>query len=321
MLLVPPFAGISEAATDWSRFRGPNGSGVADADPLPELLGPEENVVWRVEHPPGYSSPVLSRSSVYLTSAQGTELVTSCIERDTGELRWRRASPVKLPVPPKGPNSPVSPTPVTDGENVYVFFDSFGLLSYDEKGEERWRLELGPFRTPYGMGSSPVLVDDTLVLICDQDVGSYLLCVGKDDGTVRWKTERPGTTHGFASPVVYAPEGGAPELIISGSYEVAGYSLTAGEKLWWLTGMAWQAKTLPVLHEGMLFVHSWMASPSELGIRQITTPWDEARASFDSDAEGDDDESLSKSELSALELDQLWFLFDFDQDDTLSEEE
>jgi outer membrane protein assembly factor BamB len=92
---------------------------------------------------------------------------------------------------------------VTDGANVYVFFGDFGLLSYGPDGNERWRLPLGPFNNPNGHGSSPILADGKLALICDQDTGSYLIAVDPTAGRVLWKTMRPEYTRGYATPAVY----------------------------------------------------------------------------------------------------------------------
>ena len=277
------------------------------------MLGPEENLAWRTPLAPGYSSPVLGDDAVFLTGAQGTELYTYCVDRATGAVRWRVAGPEPLEDAPRGPNSPVSPTPATDGTNVYVFFPSFGLVSYDGGGDERWRLPLGPFVTPYGMGTSPVLAGDLLVLQCDQDTDSYLVAVERDSGAVRWKTARPGATHGFSTPVLYEPEEGPAELIVSGSYRVTGYDLASGEELWWVGGMAWQSKTLPVVGDGVLFVHSWMASPAEIGAPRLSAPWEETLADHDADGDG----LLSKEEADALGLARVWFLYDLDQDGSM----
>ena len=84
-------------------------------------------------------------------------------------------------------NTPASPTPVTDGKRVYVFFGDFGLLAYDLDGNEVWRLPLGPFNNVNGHGSSPILAGNKLVLICDQDIGSYLIAVDKQTGKALWK--------------------------------------------------------------------------------------------------------------------------------------
>ncbi|MFG0318639.1 MAG: PQQ-binding-like beta-propeller repeat protein [Planctomycetota bacterium JB042] len=292
----------------WSRFRGPNGEGVAEAS-LPAALSKEENLRWRTEVPPGYSSPVLTDDAIFLTAADGVALLTICLDRETGEERWRRAAPKELESPHAGVNSPVSPTPATDGENVFVFFERFGLVSYDAAGEERWRREMGPYKTPYGLAASPILVDDRLVLLCDQDVDSFLLAVDAATGEERWRTPRVGVTHGFSTPIVRTADDGTRELIVSGSYEVAGYDAATGARRWWVTGMAWQAKSVPVLDGDVLYVHSWMAAPSELGVPKVTMEWSEARETYDADEGG----TLSRAEAKDLGIVPVWFLYDLDK--------
>jgi len=98
-------------------------------------------------------------------------------------------------------NGPASPSPVTDGTNVYVFFQEFGLVSYDGAGKERWQVPLGPFNMFYGFGASPILVDDKVVLPVDQDSpSSYLIAMDKNSGRVRWKVDRPVVISGYSTP-------------------------------------------------------------------------------------------------------------------------
>ena len=79
-----------EGDSQWSRFRGPNGSGVADTEGLPIEFGPDKNVAWKTALPPGHSSPVLTKSDLFVTGFEGDELLTLCLDRRTGEIRWRR---------------------------------------------------------------------------------------------------------------------------------------------------------------------------------------------------------------------------------------
>lgn len=302
-------------AAEWPRFRGPNGTGVASASGLPDELAPEKNVAWRTAIPNGYSSPVLSDASVYLTAWEGLKLYTFCIDRKTGKIRWQTEAPKGLAKEHKTVNTPVSPSPVTDGTNVYVFFDVFGLVSYDRNGKERWRHPLGPFTTPYGSGTSPVLAGRTLLLQVDQDVKSYLLAVDKDSGKELWRADRSHATHGFSTPVVYTPAKGSPEVIVSGAYELDGYDLKTGKKLWWVSGMAWEAKSVPVVSGDMLYVHSWMAAPSELGHKEVTLSWTEGLAAYDKNRNG----AIDKDEYPDESLVKLWFLYDLDDNDTLDE--
>lgn len=306
---------LSGLAADWPRFRGPNGTGVADAKNLPAELSPEKHVAWRTPVLNGYSSPVLSDTTVYLTGWEGLKLYTFAVDRKTGKVRWQTEAPKELAKEYKTVNTPVSPSPATDGANVYVFFDVFGLVSYDANGKERWRCPLGPFTMPYGAGTSPVLAGSTVLLQIDQDVKSYLLALDKDSGKELWRAERSHATHGFSTPVIYTPAKGSPEVIVSGAYELDGYDLKTGKKLWWVTGMAWQAKSTPVVSNDVLYVHSWMAAPTELGHKEVTLKWPETLEAYDKNKSG----AIDKDEYPDETLVKLWFLYDLNDDGVLGE--
>jgi outer membrane protein assembly factor BamB len=308
-LLVLCLATLALPAADWPRFRGPNGSGVADAKNLPDTFGPDNNLVWKTAMLPGYSSPIVAGDRIFLTAHEKDQLYTIALDRASGAEVWKRPAPKGMK--PRLPNSPVSPSPASDGSNVYVFFESFGLVSYDRDGKERWQMPLGPFTAaPYGMGSSPILHDRRLYMLCDLDTGSYLLAADKDTGKFIWKKDRPEVTHGFSTPIVYQPRQGPTQLIISGSYQVVGYSADTGEKIWWVGGLAWQAKSLPVIHGDTLFLHSFMASVSELGQPSTIEPFEKVLAAHDKDKDG----KLAKDEAPNKEMQQLFFLFDLDKD-------
>ena len=308
--------GTPESSSEWDRFRGPNGSGISEQVAIPERLNPAY-ARWKTEILPGFSSPVLGSSCLFATGGAKIELYTYCLDPETGEQRWRSSAPPR-PAESPGPNSIASSSPATDGEHVYVFFEHFGLISYDSEGRERWTRKLGPFRTPYGMGSSPILIGDRLVMLCDQDVGSFLLALDKNTGEELWRIPRPRATHGFSTPVSWTADDGTVEVIISESYEVVGYDLETGERRWWVQGMAWQAKSVPVIDGDQMFVHSWMASPAELGVRTITLEWQAALEQYDHDGNG----QLSKPEVAEpFTLGEIWFLYDLGQDGELSEED
>jgi outer membrane protein assembly factor BamB len=213
----------------WNRFRGPNGAGVSEGATLPDTLDGETAIAWRTEIPSGYSSPVVGRRDVFVTAVDELALYTLCIDRETGEVRWRATAPRELERKSRGPNSPVSSTPTTDGENVYAFFENFGIVSYGPDGKERWRHALDSFNTPYGMGSSPIWVDGMVVMQCDQDLDSYVLALDAATGAERWRTARPDATHGFSTPIVLHPTEGPAERVLSGSYRVVADALGSGK--------------------------------------------------------------------------------------------
>src|SRR5260370_36155890 len=124
-------------SADWMQFRGPNGSGVGDATRLPTEFGQEKNVLWKTAVPAGHSSPVIAGDLIFLTGAEGVsqvgaannkvvdqsgKLYTLAIQRSSGKILWQREAPRARREPYQPTNSPASPSRVTDGEAVYVFF-------------------------------------------------------------------------------------------------------------------------------------------------------------------------------------------------------
>ncbi len=273
-------------------FRGNNGAGVSSAAGLPAALDPEVNLMWRVDVPAGYSSPVIAGKNLYLTgvkeTAQGRtvsgKLLTLCLDAFTGETRWQKELDFSGPRP--GGNSSAAPSPATDGEIVVVLFHPLGLIAYDASGKELWKQPLGPFNTPHGMATSPLIQGDLVVLQVDQDKNAYLVAYDKKTGAQRWKVERPGVTHSYATPAIWQPEGGAPQVVVSGSFQIASYALANGEKLWWMDGSAWQSKSVPVIGHGGCYVNAFMASLSEMKMPSFSGTFAETLAAKDADPDG-----------------------------------
>src|SRR5580693_2188561 len=121
---------FSLMGSDWDRFRGPNGSGVSEAHGLPVEFGIDKNMRWRVALPPGHSSPILVGDRIFLTAFEGDKLLTYSLDRASGKFLWRRESPRPRNSTIDKRNSPASPSVATDGKNIYVFFNDYGLISY-----------------------------------------------------------------------------------------------------------------------------------------------------------------------------------------------
>jgi outer membrane protein assembly factor BamB len=223
-LAMSAAAGAQEAG--WARFRGPNGAGVDDTAPLPAQVSPAHNLIWKTALPPGHSSPVLAKDRVYVTAAENDRLLTIALDRGTGKILWRRELERRHALPVDKRNHPAAPTPAADETQVYAFFQDTGLVAYDTGGTERWRLPLGPFTNAYGMGASPIVVGDLVVLVCDQSHGSFMVAVDKTTGAVRWRVERPEARTGHSTPIVYRPTDAAPQLLVPGSFSLAAYSLS-----------------------------------------------------------------------------------------------
>src|SRR5258708_14883987 len=121
---------LAVTAQEWTRFRGPNGSGISTETGFPTEFNKSKNLVWRTPVRPGKSSPVLTRRHVFLTALEKGKLFTQCFDRETGKLLWERSVDRGRVEPAHPLNHPAAITPVTDGDRVYVFFPEYGLLAY-----------------------------------------------------------------------------------------------------------------------------------------------------------------------------------------------
>lgn len=259
LLMIASFA-IADAQTsnksstnDWLQFRGPNGSGVAEGSALPAEFGSTKNLVWKVPVPFARSSPVVTADRVFLTAAEGDKLITLALDRKTGKVLWRKDVVRARHMPIYRANDGASPTPVSDGKNVFVFFAELGLISYGPDGKERWRVPLGPFNSFYGMGGSPALAGNTLVMVCDQRTGSFIVAVDTRDGKVLWQKSR-SNYEAYSTPAFYKPKDGPGQVIVLGSHSVDAYSVDKGERLWWVTRIGAYPKGVPLLGADMVYV-------------------------------------------------------------------
>jgi len=280
--LIAPLA----ASTEWTRFRGPNGTGVAETSGLPVDFGPDRHVVWKTVVPPGHSSPVLTDTHVFLTAHDGDALLVLAFDRATGRELWRRTVPRPNKGRLDGPNGPASPSAVTDGTRVYAFFQDFGLIAFTKDGKEVWRLPLGPFNIFYGFGASPILVDGMLLLAVDQDSGSYLLAVDAASGKTRYKVDRPGVISGYSTPTVYQPKGGPTQIIIPESFQLSSYAVKDGRRLWWVRGLACEMKSVASLDGDTLYVNGWGFSQNQPGTQVPTIAFDEGLSRYDKNKDG-----------------------------------
>lgn len=261
---------------EWLQFRGPNGTGVAEGFPLPAEFSSTKNVAWKTPVPFARSSPVITADRIFLTATEGDKLITFALDRKTGKVLWRRDAVRARHMMIYKANDGASPTPVSDGKNVFAFFAELGLISYGPDGKERWRVPLGPFNSFYGMGGSPVLVGNTLVMVCDQRVGSFIIAVDARNGKELWKKSRPNY-EAYSTPAIYKPKDGPPQVIVLGSQSVDAYSLDKGERLWWVTKIGSYPKGVPVVGTEMVYVIGEGADEPFL------PPFDEMLKQFDAD--------------------------------------
>ena len=302
-------AAIPSSAVDWSRFRGPNGAGVLETSGLPAEFGPDKNVVWKTALPKGKSSPILTANRIFLTGHEDGKLYTFCLDRATGKILWRREAPGRRLEKMHELNDEASASPATDGENVYVFFGGYGMLSYGPDGNERWRKPMGPFTNFHGMGASPVLADGKLLMVVDQDIDAFVIALNVEDGAAAWRVERPDMVHSFSTPVIHRPKNGGAELIVPGSYQMVSYEVATGKEIWRVKGLTYQVKSVPVIENDILYFNGW-APGGEPDVRLELPNFPEMLERFDADK----DRHLSKAEIPAEWLPGNWDMQDLDKD-------
>jgi outer membrane protein assembly factor BamB len=242
----------------WPQFRGPSSSGVGEGRP-PLHFGPNDKVLWKAAVGSGLSSPTVWEGRIFLTEFDRTNkhLTTLCVDRRTGKILWRRTVVAAEIEKVHELSSPASPTPATDGERVYIYFGSYGLVCYDLKGNLQWEKRLPLPENPYGAVASPIVAGDLLVLN-HQGKDAYLLGVNRRDGRTVWKTDRSLFQYGWSTPVHWRHDGSDEIVVLGGDFKpnqrLMAYNLADGAERWWVGGLPPCGKSTPVVGGSLLFL-------------------------------------------------------------------
>jgi outer membrane protein assembly factor BamB len=241
----------------WPQFRGPNSSGIGEGSP-PVEFGPEQKVLWKTPVGSGLSSPSIWENRIFLTEVDraNKRLATVAIDRRTGKILWRNTVEAGAIEKVHDYSSPAASTPATDGERVYVYFGSYGLLCYDLNGKLVWEQRLPDPQNPYGAVASPILVGDLLVFN-HQGKDAYLLALNRRDGRTIWKTDRSRFKFGWSTPVHWRHDGIDEIVVLGGDFEpnqrLMAYNVSDGAERWWVGGLPPCGKSTPVAGGGMIF--------------------------------------------------------------------
>jgi outer membrane protein assembly factor BamB len=276
-LLASVFLSVVLYAEAWTRFRGPNGSGISKDTGFPVEFGPGKNMAWRTPVRPGKSSPVLTSRHIFLTAFESGELFTQCFDRKTGKLLWERSQQQPRQEIAQTLNHAAAPSPVTDGENVYVFFKDYGLISYDAKGDVRWKAPLGPFTNAMGLAASPVVGDEVLVLLIDQMEGSFVAAFDLRNGEIRWKVGR-NEPDSWGTPLLYQPKGSGPQIVTASRGQLAGHLVRNGKRVWSHQGLSPSIVASPVLDGNTVYVFGYGTDDQ--------APFSTAQKKFDKNMDG-----------------------------------
>ena len=229
------------SAQEWTRFRGPNGSGISDARTIPATWT-EKDINWRAALPgAGHSSPALWGDKVFVTSGddQAGQISILCLGTADGHVLWQKSFPFAA-YPKHRNNSFASSSPATDEHRVYVCWSvpaRCTLAAFEHDGGKVWEKDLGPFVSQHGNGSSPIVYRNKVILANEQDGESFLIAVDAATGETRWKTPRKTAEAAYATPCVYQPKEGKPELIFnSHAHGISALDPDNGKVLWEYAG-------------------------------------------------------------------------------------
>jgi hypothetical protein len=248
---------------NWPQFRGINCSGLAAEGQNPPIsFGPDKNILWKTSLPEGHSSPCIWGDCIFITGIEkeGKLLKLFCIDRNDGIIRWEEDIAVEEFEWVHWVSSQASATPSTDGERVYFYFGSYGLLCYDFYGKLQWELPIPIPGSNHGMGTSPIVTGDLVILNCFGDQNDpRLLAINKHDGSSVWKhsLQKLKNRDSYSTPVIYKDE-----VIIYASDYVAGYNIKTGDRIWRFVIDVRDAVCTPILGKDILYTvtHSAMGN-------------------------------------------------------------
>ena len=288
MLLADATA--DETLANWPQWRGPMFNGVAPLGDPPVRWSATENLKWKSPIAGrGHSTPIVWGKQVFLLTAitldkdvppaytiptdtprvrphnavsttwKPQALAIVCLDRASGQELWQRT--VREVMPHQSSHwkgSYASASPVTDGQHVYAYFGSFGLYCYDMDGSFVWKKDLGPqvMEDSLGEGSSPMLWGNTLVVVVDHELQSFVAAIDKRTGEEIWRQSREEVSN-WSTPRIFEHEG-RPQVVVNGKM-VCSYDLKNGELLWRCGHQSEGAIPMPAVGHGLVFATSGFA--------------------------------------------------------------
>lgn len=279
--------------TNWPQWRGPLATGVSPHGHPPVEWSETKNVKWKTALPgKGHSTPIVWGDRLFLTTAvpvgeklkpqhsnrpgahdnapitQKHQFVVLSVNRKNGKILWQCV--VNELLPHEGGHytaSLASASPVTDGQHVYAFFGSYGLYCLDFDGKVKWKHDIGDMHTKHGHGegSSPCLINDTLIVNWDHEEQSFVVAFDKTTGKEKWRKKRDEVTS-WATPIE-AQQDGKPIVIVPGTKRIRAYDITNGNVIWECGGMSANICASPVSANGMVYVGSSYEKRAMLAIK------------------------------------------------------
>jgi len=269
-VIVSFFLSIQVFAEDWPEFRGPTGQRISDERGLPLTWSESKNVKWKTAIPgKGWSSPAMLGDRIWLTTAtdDGKSLRAICVDRNSGAITQNiEVFRIKNHGPMSPKNSLASPTPVLEGDRVYLHFGAHGTACITKTGELVWKTRLEYDNGQHGPGGSPVLYENLLIVSCDGLDVQYVVALDKQTGKTKWKKLRQGYQAYTTPLVVKLPAG--DQVISPGALRAIAYEPRTGKEIWNVRyGDGFSNVPRPVYGNGLVFICTGFQEPSMLAVR------------------------------------------------------
>ncbi|MFN0051721.1 MAG: PQQ-binding-like beta-propeller repeat protein [Planctomycetales bacterium] len=306
------FGNAALQADDWPQFRGPNCTGIsATKQPLPVKFSPTEKLAWSADVGDGVGGAVIAAGRLFVSGMTSANTVTLfAFEAETGRELWRRDWETGPLSEVHRTNSQASATPAADGERVYFYFTTLGLVAVDARtGEDVWKQKLvSPFFVfKWGAGMSPVLHRDKVLFCQDDDLFPAFYAFDKKTGKQLWKDDRLDMAVNYSHPVV-CTNNGRDEIVVAGTGMLIGYDPQTGTRRWHGKTLLRNIKTTPVSLNGVVYISVQSGG--------IANQW---IASVDQAETGNRDGKLDKAEIQAFagetQVPEAFFKKTFDRGD------
>lgn len=248
-----------EAGSTWPQFRGPNASGLAIGAAPPLDFGPGKNQLWKTALPAGHSSPAIWGNRIFLTGVDtaNRKVETMAIDRLNGQIVWRQSVPTEQFERLHVLGNAATATPAVDGERVYAYFGSYGVVAYDLDGHLAWQLPMPVLQNTFGSGTSPVVAGELVIINRQEPKDPFIIALDRRTGKQVWKHAYqvpPGLPSAYASystPLVVGPQ-----VVVHGMTRLEAFDLASGETKWWV-GVSSTGTSSPIAADGTIFVASW----------------------------------------------------------------
>lgn len=262
LLLLCPLSSTG----DWPQFRGPGGLSVAVGEaPIPRAMGPAQNVLWKTALPGGHSSPCVVGDVIVLTGSDDAthDVIVGLRRRDGKELWRRRFEREEHPQYAHVDAGPALPSPCSDGEHVYTYFGGYGLIALTLEGELAWEKQLPHPGYSFGVGPSPLLAGDLVILTRDGAPEAALLAFDKKTGEQRWSVDRFSYYESHGTPFLWR-NSQREELIVGSSARLCSFDPKSGELLWSYAGITAFPCTSATAAGDTLYFAAW-STPNSSG--------------------------------------------------------